>query len=110
MLLGERSEPHTGVFNRDFAIYICMWGRSVGRYVCRGPKCIGEIKWPTRMLKVILGWLKLTCDTSVIHLDYALEQLLQGQNRNVHLEMGNLKQTELQRLKTEERKAEDKKH
>ena len=28
--------------------------------------------------------------------------------KNVHLEMGNLKPTELQLLKTEERKAEDK--
>ena len=47
----------------------------VGRYVCRGPKCVGRIKWPTCMLKVILGWLKLTCDTRVIHFDYVLEQL-----------------------------------
>ena len=31
-----------------------------------------------------------------------------ARKRNVHLEMGNLKQTELQRMKTEERKAEDK--
>ena len=54
--------------SRDIIIY-------VGRYVCSGPKCVGGIKWPTRMLKVILGWLKLTCDTRVIHFDYALEQL-----------------------------------
>ena len=47
----------------------------VGRYVCRGPKCVGGIKWPTRMLKIILGWLELTCDTRVIHFEYALEQL-----------------------------------
>ena len=25
VLLGERSEPHTGVFNRDFAIYIYIY-------------------------------------------------------------------------------------
>ena len=61
-----------------------------------------------RMLKVIFGRLKWTCDTRVIHFDYALEQIKHGRKRNVHLEMGNLKQTELQRLKTEERKAEDK--
>ena len=103
MLLGERSEPHTGVFNRDFALYIY-----IGLYVCRGPKCVGGIEWPTRMLKVILGWLKLTCDTRVIHFDYELEQLYHGRKRNVLLEMGNLKQAELQRLKTEERKAMDK--
>ena len=28
-------------------IYICRsFGRSVGRYVCRGPKCVGGITWP----------------------------------------------------------------
>ena len=52
-------------------IYVC---RLVGRNVCCRPKCVGEIKWPTRMLKVILGWLKLTCDTHVIYFDYVLEQ------------------------------------
>ena len=35
-LLGERSEPHTGVFNRDF-------GMSV--YVCRVLKCVGGITY-----------------------------------------------------------------
>ena len=50
----------------------------------------------------------LSCDISVIHFDYALEQLWNERKRNFHLEMGNLKQAELQRLKTEERKAEDK--
>ena len=50
----------------------------------------------------------MTCDTRVLHFDYAIEQLQQGRKRNVHLQMGNLKQAELQRLKTEERKAEDK--
>ena len=60
------------------------------------------------MLKVSFGQLRLTSDTHVIHFDYALEQLYHPRNRNIHLEMGNLMQTELQRLKTEERKAEDK--
>ena len=36
VLLGERSEPHTGVFNRDFAWY-------VGRYVCMSVVC--QITW-----------------------------------------------------------------
>ena len=36
--LGERSEPHIGVFNRDFAWYIYI-------YVCRGPKCVSGITW-----------------------------------------------------------------
>ena len=40
ILLGERSKPHTGVFNRDFACYMC-------RFVCLGmPKCVGGITWP----------------------------------------------------------------
>ena len=51
-LMGERSEPLTGGVQSRFRV-IC-----VGRYVCRGPKCVGGIKWPTRMLKVILGQLK----------------------------------------------------
>ena len=73
------------------------------------PKCVGGIAWPTRILKVIFGRLKLTCDTRVIHFDYALERAgLAWTKRNVHLEMGNLKQTELYLLKTEESKAEDK--
>ena len=58
--------------------------------------------WPTRMLKVILGG--KDCDTRVIYFDYALEQLLHGRKRNVHLEMRNLKQTELQRLKNRGKK------
>ena len=36
VLLGERSEPHTGVFNRDYAWY-------VGRYVCMSVVC--QITW-----------------------------------------------------------------
>ena len=66
-------------------IYICRSiGRSVSRYVCHGPKCVGRIKWPTRMLKVILGQLKMTCDTRVIHFDYALEQLARTKKK-LHL-------------------------
>ena len=49
---------------------------SVGQSGCLScPKCVGGITWPTRMLKIIFGWLKLICDTRVIHFDYALEQL-----------------------------------
>ena len=64
------------------------------------------------MLKVSFGQLKPACDTRIIHLYYALEHLFsmdktEGKKNNVQLEMRNLKQTELQRLK--ERKAEDKK-
>ena len=29
-LLGERSEPHTGVFNRDFGMYVCLVIKCVG--------------------------------------------------------------------------------
>ena len=43
MLLGERSEPHTGVFNRDFALYIYICA-----CVCRGPKSVGGITWAKR--------------------------------------------------------------
>ena len=52
--LGERSEPHTGVFNRD---YIC---RSVGRYVCRGPKCVGGITWPKHVRAQSQFWVVKT--------------------------------------------------
>ena len=51
------------------------------------PKCVGGITWPTRMINFILGWIKMTCDTRVIDLDYALEQLYHGQKRNVHLKL-----------------------
>ena len=49
--------------NNSWSIFLSV----VGAY--------GGIKWPTRMLKVILGRLKLTSDTRVIHFNYALEQL-----------------------------------
>ena len=39
-LLGERSEPHTGVFNRDFVIYIY-----VGMYVCICMSVVCQITW-----------------------------------------------------------------
>ena len=58
--------------------------------------CVGGITRPTSMLKVVLGG--KDCDTRVIDFDYALEQLLHRRKRNVHLEIRNLKQTELQRL------------
>ena len=64
------SEPPTGLFNQDFAIYIYMC-------VCRGPKCVGGITWAKLacMLKVSFRRLKLTCDTRVILYNYTLEQL-----------------------------------
>ena len=65
--MGERSEPHTGggsvEISRDI-IYIYR-GMSV---VCQ-IHCVGGITWPTRMLKVIFGQKKLTCDSCVIDLD-----------------------------------------
>ena len=53
--------------------------------------------------------LKPTCDTRIIHLYYTLEQLYDERKRTkkCSLRMRNLKQTELQRLKNKERKAED---
>ena len=53
------------------------------------------------MLKVRFGRLKPTYDTRVIHFDYMLELLKHGQKRNVHLEMGNLKQTETEEQRKE---------
>ena len=39
-ILGERSEPHSGVFNRDFGdIYIYIYS------VCCGPKSVGGTTW-----------------------------------------------------------------
>ena len=66
--------------------------------------CVGGITWPTRMLKVIFGQYRLTCDTRVIDFDYALEQLYHDEKRNVHLEMS--KQS-FRDGRTEKRKAED---
>ena len=42
--------------------------------------------------------LKLTCDTHSIHLDYTLEPLQHGRKKEkeVHLEMTNVEQTEIQ--------------
>ena len=64
----EKRAPHWGVQSRFRMIYVSRYGISV-----LGQKCIGGgSKWPTRMLKVILGRLKLDCDTRVIHFDYEL--------------------------------------
>ena len=60
------------------------------------------------MLKVGFGQQKPTCNTRVIHLDYYARAALAWMKRNVHFEMRNLKQTELQRLKNRGKKAEDK--
>ena len=61
---GERSEPHTVVFNRDSRdIYICV---SVV-----GQNTHAELRGQTRACsKVSLGRLKQTCDTRVIHYNY----------------------------------------
>ena len=88
-----------------FLVYIYIYV-SVSRSVCLScPKCIGGIAWPTLMLKVIFGCLKLMCDSHVI---LCARTALALTKKNIQLEMGNLKQAEFQRLKTEERKAEDK--
>ena len=73
--LGERSEPHTRLFNRDFTFMIYV-GMSTKKILM--PKMCGvELRGPnTRMLKVRFGRLKTTCDTRSIHFDYKLEQLL----------------------------------
>ena len=55
-LLGERSEPHTGVFNRDFVFY-CRYVVCRMSVVCQ-INCIGGMTWPTRTLKVFFGRLK----------------------------------------------------
>ena len=48
--------------------------------------------------------LKRTCGTCVIHFDHTIEQLQHGRQRNVHLEIRNIKQTELHRLKNRGKK------
>ena len=79
----------------------------VGQYVCDVQKCVGGIRGPnTRMLKVIFGRLKPTYDTRVIHFDYNTRAPLAWTKKKRSLRNG--KQTELQILKTEKRKAEDK--
>ena len=50
MYLGERSEPHTGVFNRDFAWY-------VGRYVC--------LSWSKKRRRKYVGQTR-ACSKSVL--------------------------------------------
>ena len=40
------------------------------------PKCVGGIMWPSRILRVIFGRLKLISDTRVIHFDYALSSFI----------------------------------
>ena len=69
--------------------------------------CVGGITWPARMLKVFL---RRTSDTPVIHFLYAraLAWTKKKLKKSVHLEMRNLKLTELQRLKNRVIKAEDK--
>ena len=102
-LVGQvKQAPHWGVQLRFRVIY-------VSRYVCRVQKCIDGITWPKHVHALSQIW---AVKTGLRHQCYSFRlyarAALAWTKRNVHLEMGNLKQTELQRLKTEERKAEDK--
>ena len=53
---------------------ICV-GRLVGMSVVCQINCVGGIKWikHTHAQSEVLGRLKLTCDTRVIHFDYILD-------------------------------------
>ena len=58
---------------------------------------MAELHGPnTCMVKVRVGWLKLTCDTHVIHIDYALEQLYHKKRslKNGKLEANRASETE----------------
>ena len=69
ILLGERSEPHTGVFNRDFAWY-------VGRYVCMSVvcqiNCVGGITCGPRACSKSY-FLAVKPVTPVLFISYTLE-------------------------------------
>ena len=69
--MGEQSELHTGVFNRDFSIYFLYVGTSVMSKNAQAELCGPN----TSMLEVRFEQLKPTYDTVVIHFDYTLEQL-----------------------------------
>ena len=63
--------------------------------------CVGGITWPTRMLKVIFGRLKLTCDTRVIDFDYVQSSFSMTKKkrslRNEKLKANRASETEEQR-------------
>ena len=82
---------------RDIYVSVCMsWYAKVRRqnYMAQKRACS----------KSNFGRLKPTWETHVIHFDYTLEQLYHGRKRNVRLEMRNVKQAELQRLKNRGKK------
>ena len=85
-LIGRaKRAPHWGVQSRFRVIYIyicCRYVVCLMSVVCQ-INCLGGITWPMRMLKVF--WGRLT-------------------EKSVHLEMRNLKLTELQRLKNRGKK------
>ena len=64
--------------------------------VCRGPKSVGGITWAKRAHAQSQYW-AVKSDQS--HPYYSFRLYEHGQKRNAHLEMINLKQTELHRLK-----------
>ena len=67
--------------------------------------CVGGITWPKRMLKVFWGAVKPVTPTRVIHFLYARALAWTKEaEKSVHLEMRNLKLTELQRLKNRGKK------
>ena len=74
--------PHWGVQSRFRVIYIYMLSVCRMSVVCQ-INCVGGITWPTRMLKVILGRKRLTCDTRVIDFDYALENSVSMDGREM---------------------------
>ena len=59
--------PHWAVQSRFRVIYVYV---GLSKKICM-PNAWAELRGPSkRMLKVSLGWLKQTCDTLSIHLDY----------------------------------------
>ena len=106
------------MFNRDsHGLYVCrfvdvcLWETHTN--ICM-PKCVGGITWSKQAYAQSQFWeFETKChlilpssgqlmipDTRIIHF-YMLEQLNMDEKeaeKNIHLEMRNLKQTELQRL------------
>ena len=90
--MGERSEPHSGVFNRDFTsvgLSTIVYGKPIQKMVCqnvwselRGPKHahaqsqFREFETKCRLETLILpssGRSKPHCDICIIHFYYMLE-------------------------------------
>ena len=94
--MGEQSEPHTGVFNRDF---VCLYMSVVSK------RCVGGITWPKRAHAQSQIW---AVKTDLLHpcysfLLYARAALARTKKKR-SLRNGKLKQTELQRLKNRGKK------